>query len=521
MPLEGSIQLRSVTSSAAATSTEVPLANQPVIVVFPDGKFRLYRGDGVTQLQTLYSGQKYLPTNEHILALLATYIEGPLMTDPTFGGATNSDAPSSLAVKQLVDDRVAAVDWKDAVRVRTTANITLSGTQTIDGVALSAGDRVLVMNQSTATQNGIYVVAAGAWSRSDDANTGLELAWATVTVMEGTVHAGTRWTCNTSPITLGSTNVSWTSFGGGTYTADEATLELVGSQFRAKDDGITAAKLAHAVLKAIAGVITTPVAGHVPRMTGASTAELMPVTDQSKDLLALSSVALWLQNLGVPFNQVLTKNADFTVALNERGCVFRVTTGSATITATLPSASTAGNGFVVVIQKADTGSGTVVTSPATAPLLHEDDRIILESDGASWIVISPTSPAISIPLISTINAIWSAMPSALNFFQTVTSPVRLDLRGRKLIRLSAMVGVAGAAGSKLILKYRTSYSGVVTDYQDFASEVSVSLAAVGPVTSNWIALPAAAQADVFVVLSGSGGNGSTSPNVRSVIAEFH
>jgi len=64
------------------------------------------------------------------------------------------------ATKAYVDAVKQALDIKDSVRAATTANITLSGAQTIDGVSVVAGDRVLVKDQSTASQNGIYVAAA-------------------------------------------------------------------------------------------------------------------------------------------------------------------------------------------------------------------------------------------------------------------------------------------------------------------------------------------------------------------------
>lgn len=99
---------------------------------------------------------------------------------------------------------------KRSVRVATTANITLSATQTIDGVAVVAGDRVLVKNQSTASQNGIYIVAAGAWTRSPDADNASELAGATVNVDQGSSQAAQMWT-NTFPSagTVGTTAVTW------------------------------------------------------------------------------------------------------------------------------------------------------------------------------------------------------------------------------------------------------------------------------------------------------------------------
>lgn len=98
-----------------------------------------------------------------------------------------------------------------SVRVATTANITLSGTQTIDAVGVVAGDRVLVQNQSTASQNGIYVVAAGAWSRATDADSNLELyGGVLVSVSEGTVNGGKVFSCtNSGSITIGTTAITF------------------------------------------------------------------------------------------------------------------------------------------------------------------------------------------------------------------------------------------------------------------------------------------------------------------------
>ena len=98
---------------------------------------------------------------------------------------------------------------KESVRVATTAPITLSGTQTIDGAVLIAGDRVLVKNQITASANGIYVVAAGTWTRATDANTSPLLSPGfTVAVIEGTQEGS--WTFrNAANPTVGSTGLSF------------------------------------------------------------------------------------------------------------------------------------------------------------------------------------------------------------------------------------------------------------------------------------------------------------------------
>lgn len=100
--------------------------------------------------------------------------------------------------------------FKKSVKAATTANITLSGAQTVDGIALVAGDRVLVKDQTTANQNGIYIVAAGAWTRSADADTVSKLAGAIVNVDAGTTNGGELFTTGLKTTdTLGTTSITW------------------------------------------------------------------------------------------------------------------------------------------------------------------------------------------------------------------------------------------------------------------------------------------------------------------------
>ncbi len=120
-----------------------------------------------------------------------------------------------LATREYVDSAITAAmnrqDIKKSVRVATTANLTLTNTQTVDGVALAIGDRVLVKNQSTASQNGIYTVATGAWIRADDADESAEVTpGLTVPVESGTQNADTVWLLITdAPIVLGTTALTF------------------------------------------------------------------------------------------------------------------------------------------------------------------------------------------------------------------------------------------------------------------------------------------------------------------------
>lgn len=108
------------------------------------------------------------------------------------------------------DGKPADSQWKNPVRVHSTGTITLFGLQTVDGVGLMEGDRVLVKDQSNDTQNGIYTASAGTWRRSNDAYMWSQLVAAVVAVKEGSTATGTVWQCVASGDgTLGVSHVHW------------------------------------------------------------------------------------------------------------------------------------------------------------------------------------------------------------------------------------------------------------------------------------------------------------------------
>lgn len=137
---------------------------------------------------------------------------------------TNLATPTSgtdAATKAYVDAVKTGLDFKDSVKVATTANITLSGPQTIDGVGVTVGDRVLVKNQTTGSANGVYVVAAGAWARAADFDeTGGEgpaevSPGSFVFVEQGTAQADSAWVLSTDgTIELETTALTFVQFSG-------------------------------------------------------------------------------------------------------------------------------------------------------------------------------------------------------------------------------------------------------------------------------------------------------------------
>lgn len=136
------------------------------------------------------------------------------------------------ATKNYVDSVAQGLDPKQSVKAATTANIaSLSGTMTIDGIALVAGDRVLVKDQTAQAQNGIYVVAAGSWARASDGDTWAELVSAYVFVEQGTTNADNGFLCSVDAGgTLGTTAVTFVQFSGAGQITAGAGLTKTGNQ---------------------------------------------------------------------------------------------------------------------------------------------------------------------------------------------------------------------------------------------------------------------------------------------------
>jgi hypothetical protein len=145
-------------------------------------------------------------------------------------GNAYASTNKKLATEEYVNSVQQGLDVKQSVRAATTANITLSGLQTIDGVSLSAGDRVLVKNQSNAVNNGIYVVAVGAWTRATDANVTANVTAGLFTfVAEGTQNSDSGWILTSDDaITLGTSTLTFVQFSGaGMITIDGASTASV------------------------------------------------------------------------------------------------------------------------------------------------------------------------------------------------------------------------------------------------------------------------------------------------------
>jgi hypothetical protein len=149
----------------------------------------------------------------------------------------NPQDPATVAQLTAVQ---AAIAWKDSVRSASTANVTISGPgASIDGVALTSGDRVLLKNQTAPAENGIWIFngAAVAMTRSLDANTSLSLEAAVTTVEEGTTNSATTWRQTSVNFTLGAGAIAWASFGTAAGAATETTAGIAEIATQAETDG--------------------------------------------------------------------------------------------------------------------------------------------------------------------------------------------------------------------------------------------------------------------------------------------
>ncbi len=204
--------------------------------------------------------------------------------DQSMGGnrLTNLAAPtagSDAANKNYVDNAIEGVKPKEAVRVATTTNITLSGLQTIDDITLVAGDRVLAKDQAAPEENGIYVASAGVWTRAidfDQLTPINEIKGSYVAVSQGTQNAGQVWVCNSDPATLDVDPITFVYFNSittlnagdgiiltGTTISinhDGQGLQFVAGELGIEIDGLTLAKSASGLRVAEAGITATQLA---------------------------------------------------------------------------------------------------------------------------------------------------------------------------------------------------------------------------------------------------------------------
>lgn len=279
---------------------------------------------------------------------------------PTFRSLVAADIPD-LTLEKLPDAWV-----KRSVRCATTANITLSATQTIDGIAVVAGDRVLVKNQSTASQNGIYVVAAGSWTRSADANTASELAGAEVAVDSGTVNGGLTFDTDfKSTDTLDTTAISWFR------CVDTNYFTTVGNNL---------------------ATLSNPSAVTFPRFNADNTVSALARQDAMDALAGSTTSGQYLRGNGSDVVMSAIQAADVpTLNQNTTGSAATLTTGrTIAITGDLTYTSPSFNGSANV-----TAAGTLATVNANVGTFGSSSAVPVVTVNAKGLVTGVTTATVS------------------------------------------------------------------------------------------------------------------------------
>jgi len=228
-------------------------------------------------------------TNLGLGTIATQNASGVSITGGSVTGLGSPSADSDAATKIYVDNLVAGLKTRIICRVATTGNIDLTADlqngDTLDGITLATGDKVLVKNQTTVADNGIYtVVASGTASRNTDYDSIAELAGQIVVVQEGSTHADDLFLCTTdTSATLGVSDITFTQVfpsSGGTVT-QVAVADAGASEFTVTGSPITDSGTINLAVNSIANT----------KITGLGTASTQDVGTSANNVVQLNGSA--------------------------------------------------------------------------------------------------------------------------------------------------------------------------------------------------------------------------------------
>ncbi len=297
-------------------------------------------------------------------------------------GLANPTADQDAATKVYVDLAVQGLDPKASVRAATTANLaSLSGAQTVDGISLIAGDRILVKDQTSASANGVYVVAAGSWARSSDMAAFANFISAYLFVEEGAVNSDNGFLCTVDAGgTLGSTSITFVQFSGAGQVIAGAGLTKSGNTL---DVG---AGTGIAVASDSVGLTGQALALHNLATTGLITLTSSGVV-AGRTLTAGSSKASVTNGDGVSGNPTIDIT-EANLTLDNLGGTLGVAkggTGAATLTGYVKGSGTSAFTASATIPNTDiTGLGTMSTQAASSVAITGGTIDGITFDGGSF-----------------------------------------------------------------------------------------------------------------------------------------
>jgi hypothetical protein len=477
-----------------------------------DGSFNTFIGQGVPFYATANPIQSGLAiTNSTLNSSVIggiTPAAGTFTSIATTTGTISTNASNATDIVNLLtlQSYAAGLSWKNPVTVATTANITLIGTQTIDGVAVVAGNTVLVKNQTLSSQNGIYTVSAGAWTYAPGSTTWAQYVSALVFVEYGG-QTGSAWYCTAQPGgTLGVTSMTWSNFSvSSTYSAGTG-LTLSGYQFSITPVG-TAGTYGSA---SSVPVFTTNASGQVSSVTNTSiaiagsqitsgTVGSSYITGSYTGITGVGTLTAGTWNagtIGVAYGG--------TGATTLTGYLIGNGTGAFTASSTIPT--TALSGTITNAQLANStisgvslgsnlfsltagsnisfSSGTTyngsaaITINATVPSQVYPGAGIANSTGSAWgtsysttgsgtVVALATSPTFVTPVLGT--------PTSVTLTNATGLPVATGISGLGTGVATALAVNTGSAGAFVLFNgaLGTPTSGVATNLTGTASGLSI------------------------------------------------
>jgi hypothetical protein len=413
----------------------------------------------------------FAPTNPNLdgvsitnSTINSTTIGATTPSTAAFTTATMTNQPVGnldLCNKTYVDAAIVGLSWKQPVRAATTANITLSGAQTIDTVPVVDGDRVLVKDQSTQADNGIYIVGTP-WTRSPDADTYDEMVSAMVFVESGGL-AGAAFYCPIQPGgTLGVTAITWSNFSvAGTYFAGTG-LSLAANTFSITNTTVAAGSYGSG---SAVGTFTVNAQG---QLTAAADANIAiagsAITSGTIDSARLSGSYSGITGVGTLTNLTVSNPITGSITGNA---------GTATTATTATSATTATNiaGGAAASIPVQTGAG--VTS------------FLAIGTNGQVLTIAGGVPSYATPTTGTVTSVTgTGTVSGISLSGTVTSSGSLTLGGTLDLSAPPTIGNTTpntGAFTTLTVDDNTTLGSSNADTVDFVARVSSEFS---PATDN-------------------------------------
>lgn len=351
---------------------------------------------------------------------------------------TNVATPTSstdAANKGYVDSLVQGIDVHASVRATTTANITLSAPQTIDGIAVIAGNRVLVKDQTTQSQNGVYIVNASTWVRATDFDSAANVsANAFFFVEEGTLYGDSGWTLtNNGTPAIGTDALTFTQFSGAGaivagagLTKTGSTIDVIGTA-----DRITVAADSIDIASTYAGQSTITTVGTIT--TGTWGGSFSAVS-------GANLTSLTAGNLSGTIPSAVLGNS--TVYIGTTGVALNRTSGALTLaglTLTTPD---------IGVATATSVNKLTITAPASGSTLTiADGKTLTVSETLTFSATSAASVAFGSggTVIYSGGNIGAASATSLSSSGLVTATGFVTSDGTKGINFKDGIGTAGTA----------------------------------------------------------------------------